>query len=273
MPVSWPIRWRLASKPLLACLAPLLLVACEQGGASQANEGEAYTLGLYTSLPITWSESTDIGSLLAEDGPVHWALPILKSHGEFVPLDTLAASDGALPLPQDATLVLAQPRPLSPQENVALDDWVRKGGHVLLLADPMLTADSAFAPGDPRRPQDIAMLSPILARWGLELAFDEAQEAGEHAVSVEGAALSVNLPGQFRLLGKSGEGNASGKGGDAVASCHLEAEGLLADCQSGQGHIVAVADAALLKNPLDSAGLKSRKAALERLLQRARVGM
>ncbi|MGE4306049.1 MAG: DUF4350 domain-containing protein [Novosphingobium sp.] len=271
--MTWPIRWRLASKSLLACLAPVLLAACAQGGASQADKGDAYTLGLYTSLPIAWNESADIGSLLASDGPVHWALTVLKSHGEFVPLDTLAASDGTLPLPQDATLVIAQPRPLSPQENVALDDWVRKGGHVLLLADPMLTAESAFAPGDPRRPQDIAMLSPILARWGLELEFDEAQEAGEHAVSVDGVALPVNLSGRFRLLGKSGEGTASGKGGDAVATCSLEAEGLLADCQSGQGRVIAVADAAFLENPLDSKGVAAGKAALEDLLHRTRMGI
>ena len=226
--MTWPIRWRLASKSLLACLAPVLLAACGQGGASQADKGDAYTLGLYTSLPIAWNESADIGSLLASDGPIHWALPVLKSHGEFVPLDTLAASDGTLPLPQDATLVLAQPRPLSPQENVALDDWVRKGGHVLLLADPMLTAESAFAPGDPRRPQDIAMLSPILARWGLELEFDEAQEAGEPSGRDSGGAVGCprRRRGTRHCRGRCGlsrkpfgfEGGSSREGGAGRAA-------------------------------------------------------
>ena len=65
--------------------------------------------------------------------------------------------------------MMIQPRPLSPQENVALDNWVAAGGRLLLFADPALTEDSAFAIGDRRRPQDVVLLSPILARWGLEL--------------------------------------------------------------------------------------------------------
>ena len=50
---------------------------------------------------------------------------------------------------------------------------MRGGGRVLLFADPMLTRHSAFALGDRRRPQDVVLLSPILARWRLELQFDE----------------------------------------------------------------------------------------------------
>ncbi|WP_231568368.1 DUF4350 domain-containing protein [Novosphingobium malaysiense] len=253
-------------------MASLTLAACTQGSATASDEEAGHALGLYTSLPITWGESDDIGDLLSPDRPGHWALPVLKSAGDFVPLDSLADADGAMPLPQDAILVLAQPRPLSPQENVALDKWVAGGGHVLLLADPMLTSHSRFALGDPRRPQDIALLSPILARWGLELEFDDAQAPGEYAVSLSEGALPVNLPGRFRLLGKSGEAGARGKTGDIVGDCRLEAEGVLADCRSGKGHIVAVADAALLENPPDSAAVARRTVILEKLLQRTRSG-
>lgn len=218
-------------------------------------------VGLYTSLPITWGESEDLAGFLDAKRPPHWALPVLRSAGTLVPLDTLADPAGKLPLPAGAVLVLAQPRPLSPTENVALDTWVRGGGRVLLLVDPMLTAATIFAPGDPRRPQDIAMLSPILARWGLVLQFDAAQPAGERMARLPEGDLPVNQAGRFRLLGKTG---------DMAATCRLEAQGLLADCHAGQGRILAVADAAVLElrdSPGDTA---TRATILEKLLARLR---
>jgi hypothetical protein len=129
---------------------------------------------------------------------------------------------------------MAQPRALSPQENVVLDRWVRGGGHVLLFADPALTAESRFALGDMRRPQQMALLSPILTRWGLELRFDEDQPAGERLVDWAGSKLPVNQPGHFALLVQSG-------------SCRLLAQGLGAHCRVGKGRVHALADAALLE--------------------------
>ncbi|MEE4453889.1 DUF4350 domain-containing protein [Novosphingobium resinovorum] len=246
--------------PAAFLVAGLLLAACGQGAAPRPPGGEV--IGLYSSLPIAWNESADIKGLLADDGAPHWALEALRAQGRVVPLDTLADARGALPLPEDGLLVLAQPRPLTAQENVALDAWVRGGGRVLLFVDPMLTGHSLFAPGDPRRPQDIAMLSPILARWGLELEFDEGQPAGKR---LEGS-IPVNLPGRFRVLGKSG--GASGKAGDVVARCRIEARGLLADCASGKGRVLAMADAAVLENPDDSEDLRRSQAVLADFLRR-----
>jgi hypothetical protein len=116
----------------------------------------------------------------------------------------------------------------------------------------MLTADSTYALGDRRRPQDIVLLSPILARWGLELRFDEDQPAGEHDAAREsaGAALPVNLPGQF----------ASRPGGHD-ARCAIVREGLVARCRIGRGRALIVADAALFE-PSDADG--KRAAALDR---------
>lgn len=237
------------------------------------------TIGLYSSLPIAWNESEDIRGLLSDNAAPHWALPVLRERGEVAALDSLADGAGRLPLPADGLLVLAQPRPLSPQENVALDAWVLAGGRVLLLADPMLTAHTIFAPGDPRRPQDIAMLSPILGRWGLVLEFDDGQPAGETVARIDGADFPVNLRGALRLSGKSGDGavggdasgksgNASGKAGDAVAACRIGDGGLVAECTAGKGRVVVVADAAVLENSEDSTGIALRKAALARLLDR-----
>ena len=132
-------------------------------------------------------------------------------------------------------LVMAQPRPLSPPENVALDRWVRGGGHLLLFADPMLTYDSIFALGDKRRPQDVVLLSPILTRWGLGLSFDEDQPGGEQLADFGGAKLLVNLPGRFSPLQHS-------------SNCSLIAGGLGARCKVGKGRVLAMADAALLEH-------------------------
>ncbi len=215
-------------------------------------------IGLFTSLPILWRESADIRGLLNSDGPPHWALAVLKRRGSVQPLDSLALPDGKPAMAGASLLVMAQPRPLSPQENVALDTWVRRGGRVLLFADPMLTVDSAYALGDKRRPQDIVLLSPILVRWGLELSFDEEQPAGEHMADWAGRSMPVDLPGQFVLLGNAG-------------NCRLLAGGLGARCSVGKGQVLALADAALLEDRSADAA-EASASLLEQLLNEAASG-
>ncbi|MDE8650387.1 DUF4350 domain-containing protein [Novosphingobium album (ex Liu et al. 2023)] len=239
------------SRPALCALIALAALAgC--GRAQEARQPVTRPIGLYTSLPIAWHESARLSDLLDRAGEPHWALATIGRHGALRPLDTLDGPDGKLPLPPHALLILAQPRPLSPRENVALDDWVRAGGRVLLFADPMLTAPSIHPLGDPRRPQDVALLSPILARWGLELQFDETQAAGERTVPLARGALPVNLPGRFRA---------------GSPDCVPEAGGLLAICRIGAGRVIAVADAALFESG-DSPNLAARRAALDTLLAR-----
>lgn len=226
----------------------------------------ARAIGLYSTLPIAWNEADDVGALLADKAPPHWALAVLAKRGTPRALDTLAGADGALPLPADGLLVLAQPRVLSPAENLALDTWVRAGGRVLLFADPMLTGETIFAPGDPRRPQDVALLSPILKRWGLVLEVDDTAPPGERTVPLGAVALPVNLPGQFRSSPDSG---ADGDGG---ASCAFLASRMVAQCAVGRGRVVAVADAAVMENPQVSgdsdAARTSRRAAFADLIDR-----
>lgn len=201
-------------------------------GGSRPSRAEE-PIGLFTTLPLLWSESADVAAALNPDAEPHWARGVLARAGAITPLDLLAAPDGPAPLAGVRRLVMAQPRVLSPQENVALDDWVRSGGRLLLLADPALTEDSLFPLGDPRRPQAVAMLSPILARWGLELRFDEHQPAGTVERRVMGMALPVNLPGHFATQGQ--------------ANCRLWEHGLAVTCAIGKGRVMAVADAAVLE--------------------------
>ena len=208
---------------------------------------------LFTSLPIYWAEAPDLGALLATKRK-HWARAAIEERRGLRPLDMLEADA----LGVGGHLLMVQPRPLSPQENVALDAWVGEGGRLLLFADPALTEDSAFAIGDRRRPQDVVLLSPILARWGLGLEFDEDQPLGERGVRVtDAASLPVNLPGRF----------VERDGGRADASCKVD--DVIADCRIGSGRVLAIADAALFEAGTGEPVSATRRRTLEALLARA----
>ncbi|MFC0588408.1 DUF4350 domain-containing protein [Novosphingobium aquiterrae] len=244
----------MAIKPktvLIAATAMALGVgaAVLAGGRSAADRGP---VGLFTTLPILWSEDPDVGAILKAQAVPHWARKVLAERGTVTAFDRLAAPGDAAPLGRTKRLILAQPRPLGPDENVALDNWVRGGGHLLLLADPALTEESNFAIGDPRRPQAVVLLSPILKRWGLDLLFDETQPYGDRTIRVGAIALPVNLSGHFAV--RSG------------GTCSVEGEGLLATCRIGKGRVTALADAAVLAQD-DADG--SRAAAFSALLDRA----
>ena len=237
---------------LAAMLAVAAWLALGRDGVStrlQPAVANDAPLLLFTSLPIYWGEAPDLASMLTSKGK-HWARAAIEERRGLRPLDTLEADA----LGAGGDLLMVQPRPLSPQENVALDAWVGGGGRLLLFADPALTEDSAFAVGDRRRPQDVVLLSPILARWGLALEFDEDQPLGERGVRVAaGASLPVNLPGRF----------VPRNGGRADAKCTVEA--VIADCRIGSGRVVAIADAALF----EAGASATRQGALDALMARA----
>ena len=188
---------------------------------------------MFTSLPLLWGDTAALYGELREDQPPHWAKAALARHGQVVPLDALTLAPGPRSLAGIKRLVIAQPRVLAPTENVALDAWVRGGGQLLLLADPAYTEESPYPIGDPRRPQATAMLSPILARWGLELQFDASQPLELRDRDVMGVAVPTILAGTFATHGQ--------------ANCRLWGDGLAVTCAIGRGRVLALADAALLE--------------------------
>lgn len=233
MPRARPRKAWIAAALALIFLAAIALLA---RGKEQIPAGP---VGLFTTLPILWADSPDLAASLNPRAEPHWAREVISRRGAVEPLDTLSASA----LARLRRLIMAQPRVLAPQENVALDDWVRGGGQVLVLADPALTEESAFGLGDPRRPQAVALLSPILSRWGLELLFDDRQAFGRKEREVMGVAVQVNLPGQLRTRG---QGN-----------CRLWSDGLAVTCAIGRGRVVVIADAAVLEREENPAGPKA----------------
>ena len=194
-------------------------------------------LGLFTSLPIWWDEAEDMATRFSARADPHWARAVLEEAHRVVLLDTLLTPQGF------ADLVMAQPRPLEPQENVALDGWVRGGGHLLLFADPMLTWESRFALGDRRRPQDTVLLSPVLAHWGLALRFDPDQP--DEARESMGTGLPVHLAGELVAV----------PGGDGA--CQIERDRLIAECRVGKGLALIVADCAVLE-PAEPSSVRAR---------------
>ena len=241
---------------LIAILAAAAWFGLARQNRIDARAARTAPLRLFTSLPIYWSEAPDIATMLKEEQEPHWARRAIEARRALRPVDALDADS----LGRGGDLLMIQPRPLAPAENVALDVWVGGGGRLLLFADPALTADSDFALGDRRRPQDIVLLSPILARWGLRLEFDEDQPLGEHAVALsEGLTVPVNLPGRFVAV----------RGGRRDSACRLIAEGLAAECRVGRGRALAIADAALFERPENPAAEPARRDALASLLARA----
>ena len=211
-----------AIKSALAALAALLAVP-----AASQEPAAAPSLGLMGTIPIYWGEAGGIDELIGGTAEPHWARAEIETSHSLRPLDYLSAEALA---PFDK-LLLAQPRALSGEENVALDAWVRAGGHLLLFADPMMTGHSRFALGDRRRPMDVTLLSPILKHWGLAMEFDDEEPIGVRALGGPGLTLPVNLPGRFA---------------EAGGACELSADRVLARCALGEGSATILADAALL---------------------------
>lgn len=201
-------------------------------------------LGLMTSLPMYWPEGAGLADLAAGRGAVPWQRQVIETRYAIAPLDTLSpiaalpSDTGELdPLNGLTRLAVIQPRGLSPDDNVALDHWVRNGGRLLLLLDPALTGEYEAPLGDPRRPVDSALIPPVVARWGLAVRFDETQELTLVNAVLDGVQLPLALPGQITITDP------------AAADCTLHAQTAAAVCRVGKGRVTVIADAALFEHP------------------------
>jgi hypothetical protein len=121
---------------------------------------------------------------------------------------------------------MAQPRAQPAEDLVALDQWVRRGGRVLLLADPMLEWPSARPLGDPLRPPPMFADTGLLAHWGLRIDAPEAR--GPKGAQLGGYAVLTVSPGAL-----------SGR-------CDISRDRLVAHCRPGRGLATVVADADFL---------------------------
>ena len=205
--------------------------------ASVEPHGERF--GLLSSLPIYRTPHASVADALsANQAEPHWLRTAVEAHNTLAPIDAITAKS----LSQIDILLLIQPRALTPAEFVALDDWVRGGGRVLLVADPMLAGEPTFPLGDPRNPQAIAVTGPIEARWGLDLQSGKSGDREERAVTIGGHEVPVVLGGTFIKRPPAGANSP-----DSV-DCGLRSGGLLAVCAIGKGHAVLIADATVFES-------------------------
>ncbi len=184
-------------------------------------------LAVISALPLFWREG-EAGFGARSDAPI---ITILRQRFDVRPLDSPLAG----PMARAKALLVAQPRALSPAELVALDDWVRKGGRLLLLADPVLRWPSPLPLGDRRRPPSISMAAPLLHHWGVRL-LAPAALGEERRVLEDGGLLTTMASSRFALAPR--------------ASCRLEEHGLIARCRIGRGEAVLIADADLIDDRL-----------------------
>lgn len=229
----------------------LVLAGCDRAPAvadapasAASTAAPATRLGLMSSLPLYWPPGAGIEDIAKGAVAPPWQRTALEAAYALEPLDTLAPVPGLSPdapatdpLAGLDRLAVVQPRGLSPADNVALDDWVRSGGRLLLVLDPALTGDYDAPLGDPRRPVDSALIPPVVARWGLAVSFDEAQ-AGDVTPAPFGAlSLPLALAGRIAITDPS------------AAGCALEAGGAAARCTVGKGKVTLIADGAIFEHP------------------------
>ena len=214
--------------PLLAIALVFLSSLLAYAFTRPVPDGPKPALGLMTTLPLQWSEG-GVEADLAEDAQPHPAFARLSQSYDVQPLDDVRD------LAKRRMLLLAQPRAFSPAELVQLDSWVRKGGRILILADPALQWGSLYPLGDTRRPLFTSMLSPLFTHWGLELVLPIADAEPMAIRKIGQLSIRTQTPGEWLKINRGGSG-----------LCALAEGGLLADCKIGKGRALLVADADLL---------------------------
>lgn len=188
------------------------------------------SLGLMTSLPLQWSEG-GIEAAIASEAAPHPAYARLAERYTIIPTDNLDDLESN----RFSTLLLAQPRALSPDELTKLDRWVRRGGRLLVLADPALQWGSLYSIGDKRRPLFTSLLSPLFLHWGLELVLPVTEKMPLVVVDVDGLQMRTQTLGEWQAIKRQ-----------TGASCVIAESKILADCVVGKGRALLVADADFL---------------------------
>jgi hypothetical protein len=190
----------------------------------------AYRVGVMSALPLFWREGASAADLLYD------ARDQAFVDASTLPLEGVDALDAGH-LARYQALLLAQPRVLASQELVALDTWVRAGGHLVVLADPKLEWPSALPLGHRLRPPMTSLLDPLMTHWGLML--EPVSSDGEGVLRhllPGGQVMMSQASSHFTLMGKQG--------------CSLEQGGLMAVCTIGNGQARWIADADMLDDRL-----------------------
>ena len=210
---------RARSRVLLVIIAAMLVAAGALSLGRNRPEpppSERPKLLLLTSLPLVFGEQLSIETAGSP------ALKALQSRYRVVPISVTDPAE----LAKGRLLLMAHPLAQPAEDLVALDQWVRRGGRVLLLADPMLDWPSERALGDPLRPPPMFMDTGLLGHWGLRL--DAPDTRSVQPRKLGGKDILTSSPGSLQ------------------GRCAISADRLVARCRIGKGRATVVADADLL---------------------------
>lgn len=224
--------------PLVATVAVAIAARSADRATAPRAAGQRPPLALLTSLPLVFPESFGLAG-----GSV--ALSALETRYRVEPISVTDAPS----LGRARLLLLAQPRAQPAEMLVALDRWVRGGGHVVLLADPMLEWPSTRPLGDPLRPPMMFADTGLLRRWGLRL--DAPDDRGPAPRRLAGRTVATVSPGT--LVG---------------TGCTMGEDGFVAECRVGRGRATIIADADILNVDSGSPNLEALLAILADLESR-----
>ena len=212
-------------------LIALAIVAVSAGGVALVTQREAPLaqrkavvvhkppLAVLTSLPLLFGER------FALDGGGSETLKRLEQRYRIVPV---AVADAAS-LNGQRLLLMAHPRAQPAEVLVELDSWVRRGGRIVLLADPQLDWHSDRPLGDRLRPPPDFADTGLLARWGLRL--EGPIVDGPRTATAGGYTVLTASPGVLTCNSRR---------------CTVETGGLVAHCRIGEGGATVIADADFL---------------------------
>lgn len=199
--------------------------------------GDRPALKLLTALPLYFGD--------------HFGLPqgspaLLRLRTRYA-VEVINTSE-ARALGSGGLLLAAQPQAQTAANLVALDRWVRAGGRLLLLADPILEWPSQAPLGSPLRPPYAFADTGLLAHWGLRL--DAPDRAGAAQRTIGGQRVETLAPGTLAAIA----------GG--TARCRVEQPGIVAACRIGRGVAIIVADADFI----DPSGRSTAGAGLDAMM-------
>ena len=225
-----------AAAALLVLVAALAWTRGKDGGLGPRSERPA--LLLLTSLPVMFGSDL---TLEATGSPL---LDALETRYRVEAIATTSTAE----LQRGRLLLMAQPLAQPPENLVALDQWVRDGGRLLLLADPLLEWKDSRPIGDSTRPPLMFADTGLLGHWGLSL--DAPERRGERKSRLGSEPAVMVSPGRLR------------------GGCGLSDDGVVARCGIGKGEAIIVADADFLdwtRSGGDSGNRRALLAALESL--------
>lgn len=213
-------RRLVAAVAILAIAAAAAIGVTMQGGekvpAARA-PAKRPTLALLTSLPLVFGES------FALESGGSAALTRLEQRYNVLPIGVADAAS----LAGQRLLLMAHPRAQPAQVLVELDQWVRGGGRVLLLADPRLDWPSERPLGDRLRPPPAFADTGLLDHWGMRLIGPE--PVGPASVGNGDLSILASSPGKLESR-----------------TCTLAGQRFVARCRIGRGSATIVADADFL---------------------------